>query len=90
MRLVGRMNTSPPSYHADWTPGRGKPVSVFFGGHWIRGLACERTEHNYSVFLIDVGSLVNVTEEELRPLPEEFLDVAPLAYQVMLVSYNYH
>ena len=76
MRLVGRMNTSPPSYHADWTPGRGKTVSVLSGGHWLRGLVCEETEHNYSIFLIDEGSLVNVTEEELRPLPEEFQKLA--------------
>lgn len=76
------MNRVPPPYYPDWKEGRSAVVSVFSGGLWLRGLASQISGQNYSVFLIDCGAYINVTEEELRALPDEFLDVPAFSYQV--------
>ena len=85
MRLLSRMNTAPPYYDADRKVGFDGPLCVLSGGLWVRGMPLEKNGHELSVFLIDSGNFVTVTEEELRPLPEEFLEVPPFAYQVRLV-----
>ena len=57
-------------------------MCVVWQGVWYRGLPVTKTGDTYLVFLIDFGYQVTVVKEEMRPLPEEFLDVPPFAYQV--------
>ena len=82
-RLERELNQrTPPAAVAAWKVKRGGAVSVVWSGVWHRGIPVKKTGSSYSVFLIDQGYQVTVTQEEVRPLPEEFLDVPPFAYQV--------
>ena len=80
--MVRELNLTAPAVVVDWRVKRGGAVCVVWRGVWYRGLPVTKTGHTYSVFLIDFGYQVTVVKEEMRPLPEEFLDVPPFAYQV--------
>ena len=38
---------------------------------------------DFVCFLLDFGSLVTVSQNNMRPLPEAYLDIQPYAYQVI-------
>ena len=65
-----------------WKVKRGVPVSVVFQEVWYRGLPGEKSGQSYSVFLLDLGTFIQVKVEDMMPLPEKFSKVPPFAYQV--------
>ena len=51
----------------------------------FRGMAVKKVpkSSDFVCFLLDFGSLVTVSQNNMRPLPEAYLDIQPYAYQVI-------
>ena len=80
------LNLTGPTVAVDWRVKKGAPVCVVWRGVWYRGLPVNKKDNTYKVFLIDLGYQVSVIKEDMRPLPEEFLNIPPFAYQVRILE----
>ena len=68
----------------DWKIGRKEPVCAFIENSWHRGFAAKKKGLEFDVFLLDIGKLVTVKQENLKRLPDELMLVPPVAYQVKI------
>ena len=68
----------------DWKIGRKEPVRAFIENSWHRGFAAKKKGQEFEVFLLDIGKMVTVSQENLQRLPDELMQVPPIAYQVKM------
>ena len=77
------MTSDPPVVATKaWSVHIGSVLAVSVEGRWYRGLANGRMNNVFSIYLLDLGKTVTVTQEAVRPLPACLLDIPPYAYQV--------
>jgi hypothetical protein len=77
-KLMECMMKSPPPSLPGWVVGRMETVAVTKECIWYRGLAIKKMGEQFSVYLLDVGGVVTVVCEQMRPLPKA-LSVLPAA-----------
>ena len=81
--ILSLMNESGvPEAPAGWKIGRKETVAAYHDDLWYRAMAVKKSGSNFLCYLVDFGNLVSISQDKLRPLPEDYLQVPPYAYQV--------
>ena len=72
----------------DWKIGRKELVAARHEDIWYRAMAVKKSGGSFHCFLLDFGGLVQVAQDNLRPLNEAFYQLPPYAYQVCLAGFG--
>ena len=67
-RLVESMTANPPVLVPGWTIGKNQTLALLHNNQWFRGVAVQKTGDHFSVYRVDLGDIVNVPKNSLRPL----------------------
>lgn len=86
VQLVMAMNEDPPPDLKDWKVIRNQALSVCVLDCWFRGVVVRKQDLQYSVYRLDLGDLVTVGREQLRPLPPRHLSLPPGCLQCCLAG----
>ena len=66
--LVETMTANPPSVVPGWTIGKNQTLALMHDKQWFRGVAVRKTGDHFSVYRVDLGDIVTVPKNSLRPL----------------------
>ena len=80
------MAECPIPVQSDWKVSRNQTVSVCWEDAWYRGVATKKCQDKFSVYLVDLGKVVSVARDLMRPLPEQYLNLPPGHVQVCLAG----
>ena len=69
------LNDNPPPASDGWKIGRNETVAVYFEDVWYRAMAVKKNGPKYLCYLIDFGNLTTISQDLIRPLPEEYFTV---------------
>jgi len=86
--LLTMLNDNPPPASDGWKIGRNETVAVYFEDVWYRAMAVKKNGAKYLCYLIDFGNLTTISQDLIRPLPEEYFAIPPFAYQVCLAGFG--
>jgi len=86
--LLTMLNDNPPPASDGWKIGRNETVAVYFEDVWFRAMAVKKNGAKYLCYLIDFGNLTTISQDLIRPLPEEYFAIPPFAYQVCLAGFG--
>ena len=67
--LVESMTANPPVLVPGWTIGKNQTLALVHKNQWFRGVAVRKTGDQFSVYRVDIGDIVTVPKNSLRPLP---------------------
>ena len=67
--LVESMTANPPVLVPGWTIGKNQTLALLHNNQWFRGVAVRKTGDQFSVYRVDLGDVVTVPKNSLRPLP---------------------
>ena len=70
--LVESMTANPPVLVPGWTIGKNQTLALLHNNQWFRGVALHKTGDQFSVYRVDLGDVVTVPKNSLRPLPAPF------------------
>ena len=70
--LVGAMTANPPGSEPGWTIGKNQTLALLHSNQWFRGVAVRKTGDHYTIYRVDLGDIVTVPKNSLRPLPSTF------------------
>ena len=70
--LVGAMTANPPGSEPGWTIGKNQTLALLHSNQWFRGVAVRKTGDHYTIYRVDLGDIVTVPKNSLRPLPPTF------------------
>ena len=68
--LVENMTANPPAAVPGWTIGKNQTLALLHNNQWFRGVAVRKTGDHFSVYRVDLGDVVTVPKNSLRPLPD--------------------
>lgn len=84
---LGRaMKATPPSEGGGWKPSADTSVAVIYFKKWYRGVVVVVTDWDYSVYRLDLGDVITVGREQLRPLPAQYHTQPPGCLQCCLAG----
>ena len=67
-KLVEIMTANPPSMVPGWTIDKNQTLALLHNKQWFRGVAVRKTGDHFSVYRVDLGDIVTVPKNSLRPL----------------------
>ena len=70
--LVESMTANPPVLVPGWTIGKNQTLALLHNNQWFRGVAVRKTGDQFSVYRVDLGDVVTVPKNSLRPMPAPF------------------
>ena len=70
--LVENMTANPPAAVPGWTIGKNQTLALLHNNQWFRGVAVRKTGDHFSVYRVDLGDVVTVPKNSLRPLPAPY------------------
>lgn len=86
LNLMVSMAESPLPVQSDWKVSRNQTVAVCWNEVWYRGVATKKCQDKFFVYLVDLGKVVSVARDLMRPLPEQYLHLPPGCVQVCLAG----
>ena len=86
-RLVESMTANPPLLVPGWTIGKNQTLALLHNNQWFRGVAVRKTGDKFSVYRVDLGDVVTVPKNSLRPLPAPFCRWTMLNEQIRACSH---
>ena len=75
------MTANPPSVVPGWTIGKNQTLALMHDKQWFRGVAVRKTGDHFSVYRVDLGDIVDVPKNSLRPLSAAVVYLLPLLLQ---------
>ena len=66
------MTANPPVLVPGWTIGKNRTLALMHNNQWFRGVAVRKTGDQFSVYRVDLGDVITVPKNSLRPLPAHF------------------
>jgi len=85
-RLVESMTANPPVLVPGWTIGKNQTLALLHKNQWFRGVAVRKTGDQFSVYRVDIGDIVTVPKNSLRPLPAPLCKQPPGCLQCCLAG----
>ena len=66
------MTANPPDVVPGWTIGKNQTLALLHNNQWFRGVAVRKTGDHFSVYRVDLGDVVTLPKNLLRPLPAPY------------------
>jgi len=85
-KLVEIMTANPPSMVPGWTIDKNQGLALLHNKQWFRGVAVRKTGDHFSVYRVDLGDIVTVPKNSLRPLSAPYCRQPPGCLQCCLVG----
>ena len=78
------MTANPPVLVPGWTIGKNQTLALLHNNQWFRGVAVRKTGDQFSVYRVDLGDVITVPKNSLRPLPAHFCRWLNLCLSIIL------